>query len=94
MASIKVRFYSLWRTYLKLDEIALQAGTLSDALGQIDERFGSQLREKLGAKGIHLEGMVQDYSLILLNGTNLRNLKTQRLKEGDVLHVFPPSMGG
>jgi molybdopterin converting factor small subunit len=24
----------------------------------------------------------------------LRNLKTTNLKEGDVLHIFPPAIGG
>ncbi|RLC65633.1 MAG: hypothetical protein DRH97_07745 [Chloroflexi bacterium] len=31
---------------------------------------------------------------MLLNGTNMRNLKRTDLKEGDVLHIFPPPMGG
>lgn len=94
MASIKVRFYSLWRLYIGVDEMTLQARTTSDALSQIDQRFGLRLRDKLQAKGIHLDGKIQDYSLILLNGTNLRNLTRQSLKDGDVLHLFPPSMGG
>jgi len=30
----------------------------------------------------------------LLNGTTLRNLNSTALKEGDVLHIFPPVIGG
>jgi len=37
---------------------------------------------------------MEDYSLILLNGIALRNLKSTELKEGDVLHIFPPGIGG
>jgi len=44
--------------------------------------------------GILLDGKIQDYSLILLNGVTLRNLKSTDLKEGDVLHIFPPAIGG
>jgi len=94
MASITVRFYSLWRSYLHTDSATLQADDVQDALTRLEEKFGPQLREKLGAAGVHLDGKLQDYSLILLNGINLRNLKSAALKEGDVLHIFPPAIGG
>jgi molybdopterin converting factor small subunit len=89
-----VRFYSLWRSYLGTDSTTLQAGNLEDALAQIEEKLGPRLRKNLEAAGIHLDGKIQDYSLILLNGITLRNLKSTALKEGDVLHIFPPSIGG
>ncbi len=94
MALILVRFYSLWRSYLGIDSATLQADNIDEALIQLDEKFGSQLREKLADAGIRLDGKIQDYSLILLNGIALRNLKSNALKEGDVLHVFPPAVGG
>ena len=40
------------------------------------------------------DGKIQAYSLILLNGIALRNLKSTALKAGDVLHIFPPAIGG
>jgi molybdopterin converting factor small subunit len=94
MALIAVRFYSLWRSYLGIDSTTLQAFRIDDALTQLEEKFGYRLREKLEAAGVHLNGKIQDYSLILLNGIALRNLKDTALKEGDVLHVFPPAIGG
>ena len=94
MALITVRFYSLWRSYLGADSTTLQADHIQDALTQLEEKFGNQLREKLETAGVHLEGKIQDYSLILLNGIALRNLKNTGLKEGDVLHIFPPAVGG
>jgi molybdopterin converting factor small subunit len=72
----------------------LQTDDIPDALAQIETKFGSRLRERLEAAGVHLDGRIQDYSLILLNGITLRNLKNNNLKEGDVLHVFPPAIGG
>jgi len=89
-----VRFYSLWRSYLGTDSTTLQADHIQDALAQIETKFGSQLREKLETAGVHLDGKIQDYSLILLNGVTLRNLRGTELKEGDVLHIFPPAIGG
>jgi MoaD family protein len=94
MALVTVRFYSLWRSYLGADSATLQANDIQDALDQLETRFGNQLREKLEIAGVHLDGKIQDYSLILLNGVTLRNLKANNLKEGDVLHIFPPAIGG
>ena len=94
MALIIVRFYSLWRLHFGADSIALQANNMDEALAQLEQKFGSRLREKLEADGIHLDGKIQDYSLILLNGITLRNLKSTDLKDGDVLHIFPPAIGG
>jgi len=94
MASITVKFYSLWRLYLGLDNVTLQADNLSEALAQVEERFGPRLQEQLRADGVQVDGKIQDYSLILLNGTSLRNLKQASLKEGDILQIFPPATGG
>jgi molybdopterin converting factor small subunit len=94
MALITVRFYSLWRSYLGTDSTTLQADDIQNALGQVEEKFGPRLRENLEIAGVHLDGKIQDYSLILLNGVTLRNLKSTALREGDVLHIFPPAIGG
>lgn len=94
MALITVRFYSLWRSYLGTGSTTLQADYIDDALTQLEEKFGPRLRENLENAGILLDGKIQDYSLILLNGVTLRNLKSTDLKEGDILHIFPPAIGG
>jgi MoaD family protein len=94
MALITVRFYSLWRSHLGTDSVTLQADSIDDALTQIEEKFGARLREKLETTRIHLGGKIQDNSLILVNGVTLRNLKSNTLKDGDVLHIFPPAIGG
>jgi len=94
MALVTVRFYSLWRSYIGTAGTTLQVDNIQGALTQLEEKFGPLLRQKLHAAGIKVEGRIQDYSLILLNGIALRNLKSNHLKEGDVLHIFPPSAGG
>jgi len=94
MASITVKFYGLWRQYLDVDDATLQANNLDEALTQVEERFGPHLRKQLQADGVKADGKIQDYSLILLNGASLRNLKQTDLKEGDTMQVFPPAAGG
>jgi len=94
MASITVQFHSLYRLYLCIDRLSLQADDLDEALGQMEEKFGSRLREQFEKRGIELDQKMQDFSLILLNGINIRNLRETKLREGDTLHIFPPSAGG
>jgi len=94
MASITVRFYSLWRLYLGADSVSLQADDLEEALAQVEEEFGSRLRERLEAHGIQMDGRIQDNSTVLLNGVILRNVTQRRLRDGDILHIFPPGAGG
>jgi molybdopterin converting factor small subunit len=77
-----------------MDSATLQADDIQDALAQLETKFGPRLRAKLETAGVHLDGKIQNYSLILLNGIALRNVKTTALKEGDVLHIFPPAIGG
>ena len=97
MASITVRFYGLWSRYLEIDRLSLEADNVEEALTQMEERFGSRLRrqlEQFRVRGIQVDGKMQDYSLVLLNGINVRNLKLTELKEGDILHILPPAAGG
>jgi molybdopterin converting factor small subunit len=97
MASITVRFYGLWSRYLETDRLSIEAYNIEGALAQIEDRFGSCLRRQLGqfqVPEIQTNGKIQDYSLVLLNGINIRNLKLTELKEGDVLHILPPTAGG
>lgn len=94
MALIKVRFYSLLSRGLDADTITLQADDAQEALLQIEKTFGTRIRTELESEGIRLDGELQDYGLILLNGTNIRNLKSTDLQDGDTLHVFPRAIGG
>ena len=94
MPLITVQFYTLWRQYLGVEKVSIEAESLEDALNQVDAQYGSVLKEKLQARGAKVEGRIQDFSLVLLNNTSLRNLKENTLREGDALRIFPPVMGG
>lgn len=94
MASVTIKFYSLWRQYLGIDSITIDADNLEQALAQVEEKFGQKLREQLMANGIQVDGRIHEYSLVLLNGASLRNLKQTNLKDGDQLQIFPPATGG
>ena len=94
MAEITVHFYTLWRLFMGVDRLRLEADNVEDAMQQIEENFGTRLREQLQGRGFKADRKVQDYSVLLLNGLNVRTLKLTELAEGDILHVFPAAMGG
>jgi molybdopterin converting factor small subunit len=93
MASITVKFYSLWNLYLNKKSVEIYADDLDDAMKKLDKIFGEELRKKLLNNRIQFNNF-KDSSTILLNGISLRNLKNHGLKDGDILHVFPPIAGG
>ena len=91
-----VRLYTLWRLYLGIDRLSLDADNVQEVVDYLEEKFGAQLREQLQAHGMRADRKIQDYSLLLLNGYNVnkQNLAETKLGPGDVLHVFPLAMGG
>lgn len=94
MAAVTVKFYSLWRQYIGTDSFSLNADTMVDALAQVDAHYGPQFRAQLEKRGMPSDGKLQDYSVVLLNGTSCRDFKQTTLKDGDILHLFPPIAGG
>lgn len=96
MAAITVKFYTLWRAYLGVDRLSLEADDVGQAMAQVEEKFGSRLRAELQAQGIPADGEIQDYCLLLLNGHNVgvQNLQQVKLKAADILHIFPLAAGG
>lgn len=94
MAAVTVKFYSLWRQYIGTNSLSLNADTMEDALAQVDAKYRAQFREQLKKRVMPSNGKLQDYSVVLLNGTSCRDFKRTTLKDGDILHLFPPIAGG
>jgi len=96
MASITVRFYTLWRVFLGTEKDSLRASNVAEAMDQLEAQYGEQFKERLESRGIVTKQALRDISLILLNGRSIdkNNLYKVTLKSGDVLHLFPQVMGG
>ncbi len=94
MAKVTVRLYSLWQVYAGAASTVFEAKDLEDLLEQVEQKFGSRIREKLQARKIDLSGRIDEFSLVLLNGTNIKQVNDTSLKDGDVLHIMPPLAGG
>ena len=93
MAKIIVKFYSLWNLYLNKKEVPLEVDNLDEAMEKLEILFGDQLRKQLKSKKLQFENF-KNSSTVLVNGVSLRNIKNRNLKDGDVLHIFPPIAGG
>lgn len=72
----------------------LEGGNLDEVLALIEAEFGPRLRQQLQERGVRLDGDIKKYSYITLNSTGLQQLQDNRLKDGDILHVFPAVTGG
>jgi molybdopterin converting factor small subunit len=94
MALLKVQFHGIWGLYLGFDQFPLESAGLDEALAGVEEKFGPLLRQRLQDRGVKLDGDIKKYSYIALNDTGLQQLKDDRLKNGDVLHIFPAITGG
>jgi len=94
MPLVKVRFYSLWKKFLEIDQTTIETNDVNDALVQLDENYGAKLRDQMLKHGITIKGSIQNYSLILINGISIKSYKCAELKEGDILQVFPYTAGG
>jgi molybdopterin converting factor small subunit len=94
MAMVTVNFNGIWKRYLDLDDSTLEAGSLDEAFGKIEDKFGPKFQEKWGEMGMKKEGSILKYAAMMLNGKNAKNLQERQLKDGDVIDVLLPVFGG
>ncbi len=91
---IKIKFFSLIRTYLGINEIEVEAASVSiyelilKAEKLISKKFLDQLIDE---KRQILQG-----TLILINGRNIVHLDkiNSIVQDGDEICIFPPGGGG
>jgi molybdopterin converting factor small subunit len=95
VAQITVKFYTIWRAFLNIDQTELDASSVADAMDQIESAYQKSFEEKCRQHGIAFQE-IRAMSVILLNGrsTNKENLAAAYLKDGDTIHLFPQVMGG
>ncbi|MDI6884414.1 MAG: MoaD family protein [Hadesarchaea archaeon] len=67
-------------------------GTVADVISRLSDRFGQEFQKQV----IGERGQPSELLRILVNGRNLASLEgvETRLKDGDVLAIFPPVAGG
>jgi molybdopterin synthase sulfur carrier subunit len=92
---IKVRFFTSLReiTGKKEDEIRSPSIiTVEELLAHLSKKYGRDFTEYVYDE----KGNVQTYIQILINGRGINTLQgfETKLKEGDIIAIFPPVGGG
>ncbi|MDO8804495.1 MAG: MoaD/ThiS family protein [Elusimicrobiota bacterium] len=92
MAKVTVMIYTTLRKSLGIAKLELRGRTVREVLDRLCDYKKPEV-EKL----IHdAEGHVRQHFVLTLNSEILDNKKTAavKVKDGDILHVFPPVSGG
>ncbi|MBI5623013.1 MAG: MoaD/ThiS family protein [Elusimicrobia bacterium] len=93
MAQILIKLYTTLRLRLKKEQVWVQAQTAAEAVAKVAELGGPETRKVLfdsDGKTVRNEFVLALDSDIL----DRRRLDAVKLKEGMVLHLFPPISGG
>ena len=81
---VEVKLFASLRAFAGEKQFATEAATVKELLQQAAERYGAEFAARL------------KIATVLVNGKNIAHLqwKKTRLKDGDVVSIFPPLAGG
>lgn len=88
MARVKVKLFANFREVSGVRELELTATTVKEVLNLLTNRYPN-LQELF-----YEEGELRDYVNIMVNGKNIRRDISWKLKDGDIVAIFPPVSGG
>jgi len=84
IALVTVKLFATLRDHAGERELRLEAKNVGEVLNQLISKYGPDFQRQI------------DKAAVLVNGRNITHLKGKqtRLKEGDVVSLFPPLGGG
>ena len=94
-STIKVKFFTLLRLYLDIDELEIEAEDVDilSLLKMVKEKIDNNL---LLEKLLDENGSMHTGTLILINGHDIHHMEMLDtiVKKGDTVSLFPPGGGG
>lgn len=90
---VKVKFYTILKDKLSVSEEELTGlNTVQEVLEELSRKYGEAFNKEVFDEN----GKIYNYYILLLNDRVVDREKPQdsKLKDGDVLHIFPPIAGG
>ena len=92
MPQVLVKLYTTLRARLGKSQVWVEGATAADLVQRVAELGGAQTGQLL----FDDKGVVRNEFLLALDSEILdrKALKKVQLKEGNVLHIFPPISGG
>lgn len=90
MPRVIFRLFATLRDKYGVKELEVDCdGTLKNAVEEAAKRIGRDFIDEF----FH-NGQIRNDRIILINGRHIQFIKNLRLKEGDVIAIFPPIAGG
>ena len=91
-ATVKVRLFATLRKKYGVKELTVKCdGTLRGAIENASKIIGEGFLKEIYDEN---QGKVKENMIIMINGRNIRDLKEIKIKDGDIIAIFPPLAGG
>ncbi len=88
MARVRVKLFANFREAAGIKEVEVSAATVKNVLDFLIDEY-PKLRDMFYEKG-----KLRSYVNIMVNGRNVRRDVSYKLRDGDVVAIFPPVSGG
>ncbi len=91
-ATVKVRLFATLRKKYGVKELTVKCdGTLRGAIENASKIIGEGFLREIYDEN---QGKVKENMIIMINGRNIKDLKEIKIKDGDIIAIFPPLAGG
>jgi molybdopterin converting factor small subunit len=92
MAKMTLKLYTTLKDKIGASRVEVEADTAAQAVARLRERYADIVNATL----VDAQGVVRNHFTLTLNSQILDPLKLEgvTLKDGDLLHIFPPIAGG
>jgi len=91
-ATVKVRLFATLRKKYGVRELTVKCdGTLRGAIENASKIIGEGFLKEIYDEN---QGKVKENMIIMINGRNIRDLKEIKIKDDDIIAIFPPLAGG
>ncbi len=91
-ATVKVRLFATLRKKYGVKELTVKCdGTLRGAIENASKIIGEGFLKEIYDEN---QGKVKENMIIMINGRNIKDLKEIKIKDGDIIAIFPPLAGG
>ena len=91
-ATVKVRLFATLRKKYGVKELTVKCdGTLREVIENASKIIGRGFLREIYDEN---QGKVKENMIIMINGRNIRDLKEIKIKDGDIIAIFPPLAGG
>lgn len=91
-ATVKVRLFATLRKKYGVKELTVKCDeTLRGAIENASKIIGEGFLKEIYDEN---QGKVKENMIIMINGRNIRDLKEIKIKDGDIIAIFPPLAGG